>query len=554
MFETVHGFQQGYQQTFDQVAVPVAIILALFVVYYGVSYYFKNRIQDTGDLYLADQSIGSFVNGCAMAATWESLATFLGVIALIVSLQLPFIAMWTNFLLSIPLIVLLYGQTLRRLGSYTPATFCKERYGDRMAVLMALLIVLVMVMYALGQFIGLAKIGNVLFGWPFELSLFVIAVVVIGYVIIGGMYGVSYNSALQFWIMFTAAFVPLVFILRDLGASGWWFPPLGYTNLTGQMQQAYPGFFDLKFGLKWYVALFIGMALGPIGLPHLAQRVFTSNSVREGRVSVFWFVLVTGLLFTTVYAVGFAGVIWAQQQGIQIPDADLDKVIFFLNFAFNGSAITGYVVAGAIAGALSTVSGHMMAISAAVASDLVEVFKPDLPEDRKTRLGYAAIAGAGVLVALIALNPPAFLVVSILWAFSVTAAAITPVLVLGVWSSRVNEYGALTASLVSAGLVIGLSPHVLPGITIGPGGITSAIGLDAAFVAVPVSLILLIGVSLAAERVGGLDVGRDANQRLVNEMHGYPDDDVERFSSVWPLVALVCIAVPVLWWGLLPWP
>jgi len=547
------ALQGGFQETFDRIAIPVAIIVALFVVYYGISYYFKNRVTDTGDLYLADQSIGSFVNGCAMAATWESLATFLGVIALIVNLQLPFIAMWTNFLLSIPLIVLLYGQTLRRLGSYTPATFCKERYGDRMAVVMSLLIVLVMLMYAIGQFIGLAKITNVLFGWPFELSLFVIAAIVVGYVILGGMYGVSYNSALQFWVMFTAMFVPLMFILRDLGAAGWWFPPLGYSDLTGQMQQAYPDFFDLTFGLKWYVALFLGMALGPIGLPHLAQRVFTSNSVREGRLSVFWFVVVTGLLFTTAYAVGFAGVIWTQQQGIQIPEADLDKMIFFLNFAFNGNAITGYVVAGAIAGALSTVSGHMMAISAAVAEDLVGVFKPDLSEDRKTRLGFATIAGAGLLIALVALNPPPFLVVSILWAFSITAAAITPVLVLGVWSSRINEYGALAASLVSVVLVVVVSPHVLPGITIGPGGITSAIGLDAAFVAVPLSVILLVSVSLLAERFGLAGVDRQANQRLINEMHGYPEDGRERFASAWPLVVLAVLSVPILWWGLLPW-
>jgi Na+(H+)/acetate symporter ActP len=546
--------QQGYQQTFEQLTVPILIIVGLFVVYYGISYYFMNRVQSTGDLYVADRSIGAFVNGCAMAATWESLATFLGVVALIVSLQLPFIAMWTNFLLSIPLIVLLYGQTLRRLGSYTPATFCKRRYGDRMGVLMALLIVLVMVMYALGQFIGLAKIGNVLFGWPFELSLFVIAAVVIGYVILGGMYGVSYNSALQFWIMFTAAFVPMMFVLNDLGASGWWFPPLGYTDLTGQMEQALPGFFDLTFSLKWYVALFLAMALGPIGLPHLAQRVFTSRSVKEGRTSVFWFVLVTGILFATVYAVGFAGVIWAQQQGLQIPDADLDKIIFFLNFAFNGDAITGYVVAGAIAGALSTVSGHMMAISAAVASDVLEVFRPDVPESRKTRLGYAVIAGSGLLVALIALNPPAFLVVSILWAFAVSAAAITPILVLGVWSSRVNEYGAVVASLVSATVVIVFSPHVLPNITLGAEGITAAIGLDAAFVAVPVSVVIFVVVSLFAERVERFDVDREANQRLVNEMHGYPADGVERFASTWPLALLVLVVLPVLWWGLLPWP
>jgi hypothetical protein len=79
--------------------------------------------------------------------------------------------------------------------------------------------------------------------------------------------------------------------------------------------------------------------------------VFTSESVKAGRQSVLWFIAITGLLFATIYSVGFAGVYWIQTQGIDIATADFDKMIFFLNFAFNGDTITGYVVAGAIAGA-----------------------------------------------------------------------------------------------------------------------------------------------------------------------------------------------------------
>lgn len=544
----------AFQQTFRHLTLPVLTIVGLFGLYYGVSYYFKSHINDSDDLYVAGRTIGGFVNGSAMSASWESLATFMGVVALIVSLQLPFLAMWATLLLSIPFIVLLYGQTLRRLGSYTPATFCEERYGRVMGVLMAILIVFVMIMYALGQFIGLAKIMNVLFGWPFDLSLAVIAAIVIGYVVIGGMYGVSYNAALQFWIMLSAALIPMMFVLRDLGAVGWWFPPLGYANLVDEMRRAYPGFFDLTFSLKWYVAMFLAMGLGPAGMPHLAQRVFTSENVESGRRSVLWFVAITGLLFATMYSVGFAGVFWMQQQGIEIAESNFDKMIFYLNFAFNGDAISGYVVAGAIAGALSTVSGHMMTISAAVANDILEVFRPDFPEERKAKLGYATIVASGVVVALIALNPPAFLVVSVLWSFSLSAAAITPVIVLGVWSSRVNQYGAVAASVVGALVVIVFSPHLVPGVTLGAGGLTTQIGLDAAMVAVPVSVITLVIVSLVAERLNAGTVDREENQRLINEMHGYPPDGVRRFSSVWALVLLALLTVPLLWWGLLPWP
>lgn len=544
----------AYQQTFQHLLIPVATILGLFGVYYGVSYSFKSKLSGDDDMYVAGRTIGGFINGSAMSASWESLATFMGVVALIVSLQLPFLALWATLLLSIPLIVLLYGQSLRRLGSYTPATFCKERYGDTMGVVMAGLIVLVMVMYALGQFIGLAKIANILLGWPFDLSLVVIAAIVIGYVVLGGMYGVSYNAALQFWIMLTAAFIPMMFVLKELGAVSWWFPPLGYSNLVPKMQQTYPSFFDLKFSLKWYVAMFVAMALGPVGMPHLAQRVFTSESVETGRRSVLWFVAITGLLFATMYSVGFAGVYWIQTQGIDMATDQFDKMVFLLNFAFNGNAITGYVVAGAIAGALSTVSAHMMAISAAVAKDIREVVAPDLDTQTENRISYATIVAAGVVITIIALNPPSFLVVSILWAFALSAAAITPVIVLGVWSSRVNEYGALAASLVGAVTVVVLSPHFFPGMTLGVGGLTAKIGLDAAMVAVPISVVTIAVVSLAAERVDAVSVDREANQTLINRMHGYPEDGVKRFGSAWPLLLLAAATLPLLGWGLLSWP
>ncbi len=544
-----------FQETFDVLAAPLIIIGLTFVLYYGISYYMKSNIQGTDDYMVAGRTIGPFVNGSAISATWESLATFMGVIALMVQVQIPFLAMWTNFLLSIPLIVILYGQTLRRLGSYTPATFCKDRYGNTMSVVMALLIVFVMLMYALGQFIGLAQIAEILFGWDYTLSLFVIAVLVTGYVVIAGMWGVSYNSALQFWLMLTAAFFPMMIVLQQLGSTGWFFPPLGYGDLVPEMEAAQPGFFDMTFDTRWYFAMFLAMALGPIGMPHLAQRIFTSRDVEAGRKTVFWFIFVSALMFATVYAVAFAGVMWLTQEGLidTVDEADFDKMIFYLNFAFSGDTITGYVVAGAIAGGLSTVSGHMLAISAAVANDVIEAFELEITEDRKTQFGYVSVIAAGLVVALIALSPPAFLVVSILWAFAISAAAITPVIVLGVWSARVNRYGAIASSIVGFVTVVVLSPHAFGAIGAGGEGLTADLGIDAIMIAFPLSMLTFIVVSLVAERIDSLGVDPESNRALINEMHGYPDDDVERFTSAVPLLILALLMLPILWWGIQPW-
>ena len=88
-----------FQETFGALLVPLLILLATFAAYYGISYYMKSRIHGTTDYYVAGRTIGPFVNGSAVSATWESLATFMGVIALMIQVQMPFLALWTNFLL-----------------------------------------------------------------------------------------------------------------------------------------------------------------------------------------------------------------------------------------------------------------------------------------------------------------------------------------------------------------------------------------------------------------------------------------------------------------------
>lgn len=72
-------------------------------------------------------------------------------------------------------------------------------------------------------------------------------------------------------------------------------------------------------------------------------------------------------------------------------------------------------------------------------------------------------------------------------------------------------------------------------------------------IAFPLSIITFVVVSLIAERIDALNVDPESNQALINEMHGYPDDDIDRFTSAAPLIVLVVLLLPILWWGIQPW-
>jgi cation/acetate symporter len=127
------------------------------------------RLQDE-DFYAAGFSIGPVTNGLGMAATWASLATFLGVIALILRLQVPFVYLWIQWAISIPLLTLLYGTSLRRMKAFTPASFIRHRYGKPSTIVIVCWMILIMVMYALGQMVGLGQAFELLFGVPYNIA------------------------------------------------------------------------------------------------------------------------------------------------------------------------------------------------------------------------------------------------------------------------------------------------------------------------------------------------------------------------------------------------
>jgi len=532
----------------------VGVSGAMFALYYGVALYFRGATHNERDLYLAGRQIGPVINSLAAAATWMSVATFLGVVALIQQLHLPFVYMWIQLILSVPLLVLFYGAMLWRLGVYTSVSFVRVRYGQGVAYLAAVWMILIMLMYMIGQFIGVAKVFEVLLGLPYLASLIISALVITGYITLGGMKGATYNDAIQMVIMLLTLMLPLAAILKQLDATGWWFPPLGYGNMTNAMLEKIPDFFNLKFDPRFFLALFVALTLGTLGLPQLAQRVFTSASIKDARRTVPWFCFWVGMTFSGVYAVGFAGVFHFARLGQTLPPAAADKTTLLLNLAYNPEWVSALVIAGALAAGVSTIAGLMIGVATVASHDIVGMLKPDLDEKTKLRWGYIALMATGVVSLLISLNPPAFLIISIFWAFGLCACTITPMLVLGAWSTRINKYGAFAGSAIAGVLYIVVSPYVFPQIVIGKGLIAN-LGYSAALVTVPVGFIVTILVSLAAERFSGkVDATMRADaQTLVEGMHGWPSVTGKRYGETGWLLILCALWLPVLWWALQPW-
>ncbi len=505
---------------------------ASFVIFYAIGWYSQKAAKSSTDYWTAGRSIGSITNGLGMASSYMSLATFMGVTALILKLKVPFVYMWIQFALSIPLITLWYGTPLRRMGAFTPAHFVRERYGLRTSYITVIFMILIMVMYALGQMIGVAKVFEMLFGINYNLALICGGALIVGYVTIGGMYGTSYNAAFQMILMGIAFIIPLGAIMKAMGGTGWYFPPLLYSDMVPAMLDAVPDFFDMKYGFKWYLSLIPCFTLGAMGLPHLGMRVYTSSNLKSARGAMVWFTFFCGIVFCSTYTMGFSGVYFQATSGSGIAPTDFDKITLILNSVYNPAWVLAFVIAGAIAAGLSTISANLMAIGAMIAQDIIATIKPDLSDKTMKLIGYLAIAGGGAASILIALNPPDFLVVSILWAFGLAGVTVAPLVILGVWWKPANRYGASIACLVSGITYIVVAPYFFPAIVVG-GGLQAKVGMTGSLLCVPLCFFLHTTISLITDSIPALmaKVPHQEDKILVDKIHGWSDYSEERYNS-----------------------
>ena len=117
--------------------------------------------------------------------------------------------------------------------------------------------------------------------------------------------------------------------------------------------------------------------------------------------------------------------------------------------------VIALVAAGGVAAALSTAAGLLLAISSAVSHDLVKnVFAPNMSDKNELLVGKFAMAGAIVLAGWLGLNPPGFAAGTVALAFGIAASTLFPVIMMGIFSKKMNKEGAIAGML--AGLAVTL--------------------------------------------------------------------------------------------------
>ncbi|WP_280546111.1 MULTISPECIES: sodium:solute symporter family protein [unclassified Halomonas] len=119
------------------------------------------------------------------------------------------------------------------------------------------------------------------------------------------------------------------------------------------------------------------------------------------------------------------------------------------------SWVIGLIAAGGIAAALSTAAGLLLAISSAISHDLIKtMINPRISEKGEMLAARISMAGAILLATYLGLNPPGFAAQTVALAFGIAGASLFPVLMMGIFSKRVNNKGAVAGMLTGLGTTL----------------------------------------------------------------------------------------------------
>ncbi len=435
-------------------AIIVGLSLVLFVVV-GIT----SRVGSEEGFWVADRGIGPVPNGMALASNWISVASFLGMAGMIYLhgfSSLSFVIGWTG---GYAVFLVLLAAQIQRFGKYTAVDLIGDRYDSATVwVLGALVTIVIAFVYSVAQYQGIGLIIAWIFGLDYAISTLVGAAIVTGYVILSGMLGVIRNQVVQYLLLIIPFLVPLFFIANRAGYLPL-VPQLGYGQALGEMaHDAGRAWYDPTFTAPFaggsaytFIAVAFTLMMGTLGLPHVINRFYTVRNERDARWSVVW-----GLLFISALywaAPAYAVLARVLQGGAQPTAEHADLVTITAGHLAQLPAwFVGLIGAGAIAAGFSTTAGLLSSGAAAISHDLFfRVLRPSAKPRQRIQIARLTTGVLGLAIMVSALQPPALIAEVVGSAFSLAAATICPVLVLGVWWGRVTRQAA------TAGMVTGLA-------------------------------------------------------------------------------------------------
>uniref|UniRef100_A0A7C4CEM9 Sodium/proline symporter n=1 Tax=candidate division WOR-3 bacterium TaxID=2052148 RepID=A0A7C4CEM9_UNCW3 len=438
----------------------------------------RRRAASAEGFYLGTRSIGAWVTAFSFVAAYFSSVVIIGGGGF--GYKFGMATLWVgagNTLVGMLLAWIVLGARTRamtgRLNTITMPGFFARRFDSPAARLISALVVTVfLALYSVSVVQGMGHVFEVLIGVPYALGVLISALVIIAYVAIGGYTAVVWTGFVQGIIMILGVVLLTLAALNRAGGLAQVFSRLG--EIEGGKFLATPG----VWGWSGLISFTMIVSFGVWGMPQLVTRFYSIRNVNVLRLGT---VLATagGCMALLPYFNGaLARVLFPN---LARPDLAIPMLVKETMSPFTSALF----LAGVIAAGMSTFASVLIVAVSSLVKDLGrDSFGAKLSPEREALVSRLVSIGIGLAAVLVALKPPAMILVITGFAWAVIASTTLWPYLFGLYWRRATAAGVVAA-------MVGGSAVALVWLAL-----KNPLGLHGFVPGMIVSLLLLVGVSL----------------------------------------------------------
>ena len=465
------------------------VTISMFAVIIGVTMcvvvWAAKKTKSAADFYAAGGGITGTQNGWAIAGDYMSAASFLGISGLISLYGYDGFMYSVGWLVAYITVLLIVAEPCRNAGKYTLGDILSFRTSPKpVRAFAAISTVAVSTFYLTAQMVGAGKLMTLLVGIPYKTSIIGVGILMVGYVVFGGMVATTWVQIIKAGLLMSGAALLSVLVMAKAG-----FNPITFfdtivnspdiqdhvskmmlrdgvilNGIDAGQRFLEPGLY-LKNPLD-QISLGMALVLGTAGMPHILMRFFTVPTAQAARKSVVVAMFIIGGFYVLTTLLGFGAAINLTPQGIISVDKGGNMATLMLAQQMGadiapifGDLFLAFLCAVAFATILAVVSGLVLAASAAIAHDIyVNVIKDGHSDQHEqvmaARITSFVVGACGILIGIAAEKQNVAHLVAL--AFAVAASGNLPVVVMSLFWRKFNTAGIISGLLVGTTAAIGL--------------------------------------------------------------------------------------------------
>ncbi|MFD1850895.1 sodium/pantothenate symporter [Oceanobacillus bengalensis] len=437
------------------------------------------------DYFLGGRSLGGFVLAMTMTATYGSASSFIGGPGVAYNEGLGWVLLSVTQIATGYFTLTILGKRFaivsRQYKAVTIVDFLKERYQSKWVVLLSSVSIIIFLFSAMAaQWIGGGRLIQSLTGLSYTTALFIFVITVLLYVTFGGFRAVTLTDAVQGSIMFVGTLILLIAVI----IAGGGIPAIMSDLFNENPNLITPFGADGTLTPAYVSSYWVLVGVGVVALPQIAVRAMSYKDSRSLHRALIIGTIVVGLIMLNMHLIGvFARPILP---GIEVGDT----VMPLIALEVLPQWLAGIVLAAPLAAIMSTVDSLLLLVSSTIVKDVyLNYIKPEAQPRKIQRLSMGITAILGIIVFLLALNPPDLIIWLNLFSIGGLEAAFIWPIIMGIYWKKGNKYGAVTSMVV--GIVSYIIFHML--------GI-EPFGMHQVVTSIALSFIAYVAVSIGTDK------------------------------------------------------